>query len=280
MTSGFPFAKGHGTGNDFIVIPDLDGRLEIGPSLVRALCDRRMGIGGDGILRIVRSAATDDPAATGADIFMDYRNADGSTAQMCGNGIRVFMRYLVESGWADPSGIDIATRGGVRRVTRTTDGLFDVAMGEAVPVEGTASVFVGAMSFPAVGVLMPNPHAVVFLGSLEAAGALLDPPQVTPAAMFPDGVNVEFVHEISRAHLSMRVHERGVGETMSCGTGACAAAWVARRRFPSGDDEVYTVDVRGGSLLVSEHADGMHLTGSAEIVASGVVAPDWLARWE
>lgn len=272
--------KGHGTGNDFILLPDLDGQIELTAEMAADLCDRRFGIGGDGVLRIVRSAADDDPAATGAEIFMDYRNSDGSTAQMCGNGIRVFAAYLVEQGLADPSGMDIATRGGVRHVVRRDDGLYDVAMGPAQEIPGVPSVAVGRMAFPASAIAMPNPHAVVFVGSLDAAGPLDDPPDVSPDGFFPEGVNVEFVQEIAPGHIAMRAHERGSGETLSCGTGACAAAYVARRRPGAQHDGPTRVDVPGGTLLVDEADDGMHLIGPAEIVAEGALSPDWVARWQ
>lgn len=271
-----PVLKGHGTGNDFVLIPDLEGQVDLTAELVRRICDRRTGLGADGVLRVVRSERADDPAAQGAEIFMDHRNADGSAAQMCGNGIRLFADYLVRAGLADPAGMDIATRGGVRRVARRSDGLYDVAMGPAEPVEGVATVMVGRLSFPATGVLMPNPHAVVFVGSLDAAGTLESPPEVS-ADVFPDGVNVEFVHVLAPAHVEMRVHERGVGETRSCGTGACAAAWVARR-LPGASDAPYRVDVPGGTLLVAEAEDGMHLIGPAEIVSEGFLDAGWMAR--
>lgn len=268
-----PFVKGHGTGNDFVLLPDLEGNLDLTREMVAGICDRRFGIGGDGVLRIVRSSATDDPAATGADIFMDYRNADGSLAQMCGNGIRVFVAYLIEQGLADPAGIDIATRGGVRRVVRRPDGLFDVAMGPADPIDRTISVGVGRMTYAATGVHVPNPHAVVFVAALEGAGDLHEPPALIPPDAFPEGANVEFVREVGPAHVEMRVHERGVGETRSCGTGACAVAWVARRRTGASEEATYRVDVPGGTLYVEEHDDGLHLIGPAQLVASGVMRP-------
>lgn len=274
---GVPFAKGHGTGNDFVVIPDLEGRLELTPEMVRRICDRRFGIGGDGVLRIVRSSMSDDPMAKGADIFMDHRNADGSTAEMCGNGIRVFVSYLIAQGWVDAAGADIATRGGVRHVARRVDGLLDVAMGQATAAS-TTEVGVGTRKWAAAGVCMPNPHAVAFVDSLDDAGDLDKAPSVTPREAFPDGVNVEFVREIAPAHVQMRVHERGVGETQSCGTGACAVAWVARRRPGASEAPTYRVDVPGGTLYVEERADGLHLIGPAEIVAEGTLTPEWVAR--
>lgn len=271
--------KGHGTGNDFVVLPDLDGRLELTDVMVQRVCDRRHGLGGDGILRVVRSASCDDPAAEGAEYFMDYRNADGSPAQMCGNGIRVFARFLVEEGLADPQGMEIATRGGVRTVQRLPDGQYAVAMGEATPLDGAVSVVVGNRSYPATGVHVPNPHAVAVVASLEAAGALSAQPEAHPAHAFPEGTNVEFVHEIAPGHIAMRVFERGVGETQSCGTGACAAAWVHRRHVHGVDGPV-RVDVPGGTLHVDEGPDGLTLIGPAVIVADATLAPEWLtAEW-
>jgi len=278
--TGVRVLKGHGTGNDFVVLPDLTGDIDLTPELVAALCDRRHGLGGDGVLRVVRASACDDPWATGADYFMDYRNSDGSAAEMCGNGIRVFARFLFEEGLADPAGVDIATRGGVRHVRRLDSGEYAVGMGPATGMETTASVMVGNRSYPATGVHVPNPHAVVFVTSLGAAGPLDRPPEVSPEHLFPEGVNVEFVERIGPGHFAMRVHERGVGETQSCGTGACAVAWVARHRLVEAAlEEPIRVDVPGGTLHVTEGPDGMELIGPAVIVSDGVLAPDWLAPW-
>ena len=279
MSERIRVLKGHGTGNDFVILPDLEGAFDLTPDQVAALCDRRFGVGGDGLLRVVRSVRCDDPDAQGAEFFMDYRNADGSLAQMCGNGIRVYARFLVEEGLADPDGMEIATRGGVRHVRRLADGEYAVGMGEAREVGGFASVMVGNRSYPAVGVHMPNPHAVAFVGSLDAAGPLLYAPEVSPEHMFPEGVNVEFVVEVAAAHIEMRVHERGVGETWSCGTGACAAAWAARRRPNASDEEIYRVDVPGGTLHVREADGEVELIGPAVIVADGFLDQQWAAAW-
>ncbi|MEY3734215.1 MAG: hypothetical protein RL347_1574 [Actinomycetota bacterium] len=270
--------KGHGTGNDFVLLPDLDGRIDLTATMVEALCDRRMGLGGDGVLRVVRSAACDDPAAHGAEFFMDYRNSDGSSAEMCGNGIRVFARFLVEEGLADPTGMDIATRGGVLHVRRLDDGEYAVGMGQAVAVDTTASVMVGNRSYPAAGIHVPNPHAVVFVSSVGAAGPLDRAPEVSPEHLFPEGVNVEFVEQVAPGHVRMRVHERGVGETLSCGTGACAVAWVARRRDGI-EDDLIRVDVPGGTLHVREADGELELIGPAVIVADGVLEDNWIASW-
>jgi diaminopimelate epimerase len=272
------FFKGHGTENDFILLPDPDGTLTLSSSQAEALCDRHSGLGGDGVLRVVRSShAPADVDTTGTEWFMDHRNADGTTAEMCGNGIRVFVRYLDEAGLMRGKEAAVATRGGVRLVRVGNTGL-TVDMGPAHHVtEGGIEVSVGSRSWGATGVLAPNPHAVVFVTDLDDAGRLADPPDVAPQSAFPEGVNVEFVAERGPSHIAMRVFERGVGETRSCGTGACAAAWAWRRRGdePSSPGTV-RVDVPGGSLSVTERSDGhLELSGPAELVAEGSIDPQW-----
>ncbi|WP_019877872.1 diaminopimelate epimerase [Sporichthya polymorpha] len=266
------FVKGHGTENDFVLIPDLDGALDLGAATVAALCHRRAGIGGDGILRVVRTEAEPDaaPYRGAAEWFMDYRNADGSLAQMCGNGIRVFARYLVDAGHQAPGQFLVATRGGVRTVTCGPTGDVTVDMGPyALPDLGAVNVTVGSRTWPALAVMMPNPHAVVFVEDLTEAGDLLTPPQVTPGA-FPEGVNVEFVLVRGPRHVAMRVHERGVGETQACGTGACAVMVASARRAGAGAPTTYRVEQPGGSLLITLTADGnVEMTGPAVLVAEG-----------
>ena len=270
------FVKGHGTENDFVLVPDLDGRLELGPLAVRAICDRRAGVGGDGLLRVVR-CAPDAPAR----FFMDYRNADGSVAEMCGNGIRVFARYLVDAGLAEAGELLVETRGGVRKVRVGVTGDVTVGLGPyALPQVGPVTVGVPGGSWPAVAVRMPNPHLVAFVDDLTDAGDLLAPPVVTPADTAPDGANVELVVVLDERHLAMRVHERGVGETRSCGTGAAAAAVATGLRtgaLPASGPVDMHVDVPGGSLVVTVHPDDqVDLTGPAVLVASGTLDPDWL----
>ncbi|MER5638662.1 diaminopimelate epimerase [Kitasatospora sp. NPDC002227] len=280
-TSGLPFLKGHGTQNDFVIIPDPDGVLDLGADAVAALCDRRAGIGGDGLLRVVRSAA--DPAAAAlagqAEWFMDYRNSDGSIAEMCGNGVRVFARYLVDAGLVKPGPLAVATRAGVRQVVVQDDGSVTVDMGRAVlPGPDSIVVTVGDRQWPALNVNMGNPHAVAFVADLAHAGKLYEAPEVSPAGAYPEGVNVEFVVDRGPRHVAMRVHERGSGETRSCGTGACAVAVAAARRDGidpalTGESATYTVDLPGGRLVITEHPDGrIEMTGPAEIVASGTLA--------
>ncbi|GAA1981482.1 diaminopimelate epimerase [Kitasatospora viridis] len=286
MSAPIPFLKGHGTENDFVIVPDPDGLLDLGPAQVARLCDRRAGIGGDGLLRVVRSAK--DPAAVEladrAEWFMDYRNADGSIAEMCGNGVRVFARYLVSAGLAEPGGFTIATRAGLRAVTVAERGDVTVDMGRAVlPGPDDVRVTVGGRSWPARNVNMGNPHAVAFVADLAEAGNLYEAPGVTPAGAYPDGVNVEFVVDRGERHVAMRVHERGSGETRSCGTGTCAVAVAAARRdgldpAVTGEPVGYTVDVPGGRLQLREYPDGrIEMTGPAVLVASGTIDPQWLA---
>ncbi len=269
------FVKGHGTENDFVLLPDLAGELRLDAATVSALCDRRAGIGADGILRVVPVDLEPDAAQYRgqAHWFMDYRNADGSIAQMCGNGIRVFARYLVDEGLTAPGEFAIATRGGVRTVNCPRTGDISVDMGEyTLPDLGSVIVTVGERSWPATAVMMPNPHAVVFVEDLDDAGDLHRPPEVTPGA-FPEGVNVEFVLVRGPRHVAMRVHERGSGETRACGTGACAVMVAAARRGGHGAPTTYRVEQPGGPLMITLTADGrVEMTGPAVLVARG----EWL----
>jgi diaminopimelate epimerase len=273
-----PFVKGHGTGNDFVVIPDVDAHLDLTPEQVRWLCDRHVGIGANGVLRVVRTEHMPEFAefAQVAEFFMDYRNADGTEAEMCGNGARVFLRYLDATGLVTDNEITIATRGGLRTTTINPDRSITIDMGMATTPRSRAlpQVSVGAHQWSATGVLVPNPHAVVFVEDLADAGDLRVPPVVSPADVFPDGVNVEFVIDKGPRHVAMRVHERGVGETLSCGTGACAVAWAARRRDgqPAPGEDTWQVDVPGGTVHVTESATGhLLIRGPADLVARGTV---------
>jgi diaminopimelate epimerase len=294
----YPFLKGHGTENDFVLLPDHDGSVhgDLSAERVRALCDRRAGIGADGVLRVIRTSSpvveeiapsvveevavrpsspvveevalrpsrnqAADPALP--EWFMDYRNADGSVAEMCGNGIRVFARHLYDEGLVTPNQpVRIATRAGVKTVTREGD-LFSADVGEA-SILGETKVAVGDRSWPATHVVVGNPHAVVFVDDLAEAGSLREEPAYD-ATVYPDGVNVEFVVRRGPDHVAMRVHERGSGETRSCGTGACAAAVAAAGAGPGH----WRVDVPGGRLDVSrDEAGHVWLTGPAVIVARG-----------
>ncbi|MGW0287153.1 diaminopimelate epimerase [Streptomyces sp. NPDC003236] len=284
MSTRIAFLKGHGTENDFVIVPDPENTLDLTPAEVAALCDRRAGIGGDGVLHVVRSAAHPEARdmAAEAEWFMDYRNGDGSIAEMCGNGTRVFARYLQHAGHVAEGDIAIATRAGVKRVHIAKDGDVTVGMGSARLPEGDVTVSVGERSWPARNVNMGNPHAVAFVDDLAHAGDLYSPPPFAPATAYPTGVNVEFVVDRGPRHVAMRVHERGSGETRSCGTGACAVAVAAARRdgadpARTGTPATYTVDVPGGRLVITERPDGeIEMTGPAVIVAEGEIDAEWL----
>lgn len=292
MSTRIAFLKGHGTENDFVIVPDPENALDLSPAAVAALCDRRAGIGGDGLLHVVRSAAHPEARAMAAEAewFMDYRNGDGSVVEMCGNGVRVFARYLQHAGLVTEGDLAVATRGGVKTVhiaKSGSDGDSDpgeitVGMGKAVLPEGDVTVTVGERSWPARNVNMGNPHAVAFVDDLAHAGDLFTPPPFRPATAYPDGVNVEFVADRGPRHVAMRVHERGVGETRSCGTGACAVAVATARRdgadpAVTGIPATYTVDVPGGRLVITERPDGaIEMTGPAVILAEGEIDRRWL----
>ena len=260
------FLKGHGTENDFVVLPDLAGELRLESTLVQRLCDRRAGLGADGVLRVVRSSAEPEgaPFAAEAEFFMDYRNADGSVAEMCGNGVRVYARYLVDYGLCPPGDLRLATRGGIKDVHVPPSGDVTVDMGLAlvgdlVDIDGVPGTFID----------MGNPHVVVHVASTERLGKL------GPSRK---DLNVEYVEDLSATHLRMRVHERGVGETRSCGTGACAVvvATVLRTGTPRGT--AYDVDVPGGRLQVTWRQDGhVLLCGPAVLVGEGQICKEWLA---
>lgn len=275
------FLKGHGTENDFVIVPDPEGRLDLSAADVARLCDRRAGIGADGLLRIVRSAAHPEARAMAesAEWFMDYRNSDGSIAEMCGNGVRVFAHCLERMALAKPGDLTVATRAGVRHVRLEEDGGITVGMGRARFPGPDVTVTVGERSWPARHISMGNPHAVVFVDDLDHAGHLYEAPRITPADAYPDGANVEFVIDRGARHVALRVHERGSGETRSCGTGACAVMVAAARRDGAdpavdGQPVTYTVDVPGGRLVITERADGeVEMTGPAVIVAEGLIDP-------
>ena len=300
--------KGHGTENDFVLIADLDGSLDLTPQLVRGLTDRRAGVGGDGVIRLVASSAlaagaaslVEDPAARW---FMDYRNADGSVAAMCGNGVRVVARFAERLGlWDGTSELVLGTRAGVRRVRRETaagdaDDWYAVDMGPWHLPGGQGAVAAGmdaevavqglAVARPALSVDLGNPHTVLALADVDelAAVDLSRAPTVTPTPAH--GTNVEFVVPLGETttpdgevvgQVRMRVHERGVGETRSCGTGACAAALAVRTWAGAGAPDTWTVQVPGGILRVRVLEGGhVELAGPAVLVADVVVELDGLS---
>jgi diaminopimelate epimerase len=274
------FAKGHGTGNDFLILPDPDDATELPDRLVARLCDRRFGLGADGILRVARSGQDG--------WFMDYRNADGSVAEMCGNGIRVFARYLLAHGLADGPALVIGTRAGPRQVWAEADGQITVDMGRPER-QGPGRAVISGRTREGLRVSLGNPHLACLVDQPLADLDLTAAPGLDPA-LFPEGANVEVVRILGAGHIEMRVHERGSGPTLSCGTGAVAAAVAAAAAeqspgegpaigtAPGGLAGTWTVDVPGGRLLVRLTAATSLLTGPAVIVAEGELSGAWLAE--
>ena len=287
--STIAFTKGHGTGNDFVLVLDADGALNLSTSQIARICDRHFGIGADGFIRVVKSANLEAGAASlaeepRAEWFMDYYNADGSIAEMCGNGVRVFARYLTEKGLVqldEGQTLAVGTRAGVKDLTRNRAG-FAVDIGRWRLAE--TDVLVSAKNLhtarPSQGINVGNPHLVVALANLDELKALdlSAAPALSPAP--PAGANVEFVvpaepmvHE-GVGSITMRVHERGSGETLSCGTGIVAAALATRHWAGQGAPNTWQVTVPGGTLGVRMFAteDGEHvgLSGAAELVFDGV----------
>lgn len=275
---GFAWLKGHGTENDFVLLPDFDGSVHgaLDDAVVRFLCDRHAGIGADGVLRIVagdKQSFTED----GGEWFMDYRNADGSIGEMCGNGIRVFARYLRDLDLIGDTAV-IGTRAGLKTVAFNPDGTVTADMGTpSFPGPPRIVVEANGHEWSALHVDMGNPHAVAFVDDLRDAGPLVSPPRWSPADAYPHGVNVEFVVRRGPGHVAMRVHERGVGETRSCGTGTCAVAVAAAKTDGAPRPATYRVDVPGGTVTVCWREDGhLELTGPAVVHARGVFDHAWL----
>lgn len=285
--------KAHATGNDFVVYLDEDGTHEPTADEVRFLCDRHFGIGGDGLIRLAHPQAVSDVnerqiadcAAGDADWFMDYRNADGSLAEMCGNGTRAITLFAQRQGIADQPGgkpFHLGTRAGVKVLTSLGDvpglgkDVFQVEMGAwkrgdvdgyEVTIPGTSGSARGTF------VDMGNPHVVAVLEDAFASLPnvedldLVTKPVVAPE--IPSDQNVEFVRIDEQSEgddageATMRVNERGCGETLSCGTGLCATAITLRAK--TGIDH-WTITVRGGILRVDVTDEDVKLTGSATIV--------------
>lgn len=294
-----PFTKGHGTQNDFVIVADPTSTRQLTADEVAAICDRRAGIGGDGLIRVVRSVHEPEAAASleadpQAVWFMDYRNADGSAAEMCGNGVRVFAEYLLREGYLREEEVTggrdvaLATRAGVRRVRRRADGWWSVDMGNWDVPGGQAALERGhdaqvrlpgaQTTHPALNLDFGNPHTVMML----AEGESLDEVDLTRAPLVdpppPHGTNVEVlvadepdvVDGQIVGRLRMRVHERGVGETRSCGTGACAAATAAALWAGSKAPSRWRLEVPGGQVEVRlGPGTSVELSGPATLVADG-----------
>jgi diaminopimelate epimerase len=266
------FVKAHGSGNDFVVVEDLTDRYQITPELVRAVCDRHFGVGADGLIRIA--------PGTEAPFFMDYRNADGSRAEMCGNGVRVVGKYLGDRGLVGAT-CDLETRSGVKHLELHADDRGDidrvtVDMGPPT-LDDERTLEVDGEKVTATCLSMGNPHAVVFVDDVDKAPVpTLGPALETHPAFSPDKTNVEFAQVVDRATLRQRTWERGVGETLACGTGACAVAVAAQVRGLAGRPLV--IELRGGRLELDWTPGGtVRMTGPAREVAHGTLTDEFLA---
>jgi diaminopimelate epimerase len=283
------FVKAHGTGNDFVLLPDLDDLLTVDVALTRALCDRHLGLGADGIIRL--GGGEDD-----TDVFMDYRNADGSVAEMCGNGVRCVAKYVADRGLVSGDVVRVGTRGGVKAVeivTRHDDGTVAevrVDMGAPAPTgpveidlsslalagrdrDGMVTAEHRSVTFTTVS--MGNPHAVVVVDDVAAAPVERWGAYVAVHDAFPEGTNVEFISVPESNRVIGRIWERGVGETMASGTGASAMATAANLLGLAGSE--VAVSLPGGVLTVTRTADTLYVTGPAVEVAAGTLDPRWLA---
>ncbi|OBH87299.1 diaminopimelate epimerase [Mycobacterium scrofulaceum] len=284
------FAKGHGTENDFVVLPDAEAALDLAAARVAALCDRRRGLGADGVLRVTTAGAAlaagvldrlpDGVAAP--DWYMDYRNADGSIAQMCGNGIRVFAHYLRASGMESRDEFVIGSPAGPRPITvhhaGATHADISVDMGKANAL-GPGSAVVGGRRFSGLAVDVGNPHLACVDPDLtveELAGLDVAAPVTFDHAQFPEGVNIEVLTAPADGAVRMRVHERGVGETRSCGTGTVAAT-VAALAAAGADTGTLNVRVPGGDVVVTITDATSYLRGPSVLVAHGEIMGEW---WE
>jgi diaminopimelate epimerase len=282
------FAKGHGTQNDFVLLPDLDAKLTLTPAVVAALCDRRRGLGADGVLRVTTAGAVlaagvldrVPDGVTADDWYMDYRNADGSTAQMCGNGARVFAHYLRASGWESRDEFVVGSLAGPRPVVLhradATNADISVDMGKTNML-GEGQAVVGGRAFNGLAVDVGNPHLACVDSelTLEALAALdVAAPVTFDKAQFPEGVNVEVVTAPADGSVSMRVHERGVGETRSCGTGTVAAA-VAALSYAGAASGTLNVRIPGGDVVVTITEATSYLRGPSVLVANGQLSEEW-----
>jgi len=282
------FTKGHGTGNDFILILDRAGQYSLTELEIAELCDRNFGIGADGVIFVVETQHSnevehlllEEPSATW---FMDYRNADGSKGEMCGNGARVFARYLLENGLAeliDGSTLPIATRAGIKDITQTANGFaVDLGRWKVSADEYLVRAHGLQVARPGLSINIGNPHVVVALADLAELDSLdlTKAPVLEPAP--PHGANVEFVVlddpliKDGVAGITMRVFERGVGETLSCGTGIAASA-IAIRDYAGNTQNFWRVKVPGGEVGVrifpTEEGEHAGISGPAELTFTGV----------
>lgn len=287
-TAAMQFSKGHGTENDFVLLPDLEATIDLTEARVSTLCDRRSGLGADGLLRVARAGVLKEagvldalPKGVGVDDwFMDYRNADGSIAEMCGNGVRVFAHFLRASGLELADEFVVGSRAGARPVVvHGLDGATaDVTVDMGVVKElGTSTATVAGTEFSGLGIDVGNPHLACVVEDLTAESLAALDLTVAPdfdADFFEHGVNIEILTALADGAVDMRVYERGVGETRSCGTGTVAAAAAALRAAGRSEGEV-EVRVPGGEVRVAVKSGKATLRGPSVLVASGSLDETW-----
>ena len=280
MTTSMRFSKYQGIGNDFVLIADPEDEIRLTSDLVRRLCDRRFGIGGDGVIRVA-------PAAD-ADLLMDYVNSDGSIGEMCGNGIRCLALFARAEGMATSDDLRVATRAGIKHVTINSNSTVTVDMGApvfdppSIPVDWSgpdalhAKIELFDEVIEAACVSMGNPHAVVFSDDFDSVDVADLGPRIERHTMFPRGANVEFVRVVAPDQIVMKVWERGSGQTLACGTGACAGAVAAR--LLRGVEPRVTVVLPGGELDISwtdsaivSNPAAVQMTGPATKVFAGEI---------
>ncbi|MCL2748367.1 MAG: diaminopimelate epimerase [Oscillospiraceae bacterium] len=276
------FTKMHGCGNDYIYFNGFDLEIQSPETLSVRLSDRHTGVGGDGIVLIL------PPRGGAADARMRIFNADGSEAQMCGNGIRCVAKYLYDNGMVTKERMRIETLGGIREILVTTQGgrVSDarVDMGKAVLSPGlipvnlpgdsviNRPVTIGGATYAITCVSTGNPHAVTFCEDVDALDLPCLGPQFESNALFPERINTEFVEVLGRNHLKMRVWERGSGETQACGTGACASAVAAVLNGHCDRGADVRVGLIGGELVVRYREDEtVFMTGDCHKVFEGVM---------
>lgn len=266
MSNSLNATYGHGTHNDFVIVFDPDEKISITTNQTAAICNRTTGIGADGLIRITKP--------NGGQWFMDYRNSDGSIAEMCGNGIRVMARYLVDRSHQSEGIFAINTRDGLKHLRVPGAGDITVNMGKMEIGEDEITASANGGIWNGYNISIGNPHAVVFVSSMQEVGDLKEPPVVRPKDAYPEGVNVEFVEFLQGRELKMRVFERGVGETQSCGTGTCAVAMAATLKRGEKLPATWIVNPPGGRLEVEidPHYNAI-LSGPAVLVSEHDLSP-------
>jgi len=266
----------HGIGNDFVVIDAISQSVHLSPEQIRHICDRHFGVGCDQLLLVETSDREE------AEFRYRIYNADGGEVGQCGNGARCFARFVRDQGLTQNSEIAVETAGGMIRLILRDDGQVTVDMGipnfepAALPFEAEASaesydIVVNGDKYAIGAVSVGNPHAVIQVGSVADAPVLTLGAALEKHPRFAEGVNVGFMEIVDREHIRLRVFERGVGETLACGTGACAAVAIGIRNHLL--DHQVQVALRGGELNISWNGEGTSLlmTGPAETVYQGQI---------